>query len=406
MDMTSNSGKTTADEISRYESYLKADPENTNLWITLGDLYHQSGSFDEAIACYEKCQLLDENNLVCRSRLANVMISQHRFAEAEQNLIGVLEKTGEDVALLHNLALSQFYQLRFEEAQQAFLKARELGLSAPKNLAYLIYSLHNHGDTDAAMELSKTWLQEAPGPATEGYVSMLEMDHGDMDAARQRAEQVIQQQPNNPDASVVLGTWNMEQQEDTQAADYFKRVIDAEPDNPRGWQGLGLVYMYQQNLDEAFKALEQARTLIPDNATVHLIIGWAQLASQNAQAAERDFRRAVAADHNFGEAHGGLACALVFQNKLEEARIEIKKAMGLDPKGFGAVFAQSISMQLKGKGNQGVKMLAKLLEQKPLPRSKPIIEHIQDFVNKQGTVSTPVKKQAKPSETIKQESED
>ena len=43
------------EKIRRFESYIKTDPENELLWINLGDLYHESGRFDEAIACFEKC---------------------------------------------------------------------------------------------------------------------------------------------------------------------------------------------------------------------------------------------------------------------------------------------------------------------------------------------------------------
>jgi|GEM_PF-2363858 len=389
MDKTTDSHNAMEDEILRYKSYLKTDPENAHLWISLGDLYHQSGNFEEARNCFEKCSHFDENNMVARSRLANVMISLHRFSDAEDILKEIVVKTGDDPALLHNLGLSQFYQHHFKEAHQTFMRAQELGLNVPKNLAYLVYSLHNNNDTGKALEFAQTWLQESPGPATEGYISMVEMDHGDMEAARLRAEKVLQQQSDNADANLVIGTWNMEQQNAERAENCFLQMIRSEPDNPRGWQGLGLVKMYQQNYQEAFRALEQARSLMPENATIHLVIGWAYLGNQDAKAAETNFRKAIAADHNFGEAHGGLACALVFQNRQEEARIAIKKALALDPKGFGAVFGQSILMQLDGKGTQGTKLLAKLFEQQPLPRSKPIIEHIQDFVRKQKPVSAP-----------------
>ncbi|MBV1787741.1 tetratricopeptide repeat protein [Marinobacterium sp. D7] len=376
-------------EIKRFETYIKQDPKNALLWTNLGDLYHQSGRWEEAIACYEKCLMFDEGNMIARSRLSNVLISQHRFDEAEQIIQGIMAQTGEDSALLHNLGLTLFYQRKFDEAQAAFQKAREMGIHTPNNLAYMVYALHKKNDTAQALELAQTWLQESPGEKTEGYISMLEMDHGDMDAAKIRAQHLLQQHPENPDANVVMGTWHMEQQQVSQAVTHFQQVVQSEPNNPRGWQGLGLAYMHQQDFPKAIEALNKANDAMAGYPTNHLIIGWAKLANQDAVGAEQAFRKAIEIDHNFGEAHGGLASALVFQNRLDEARGEIKKAMGLSPKGFGAVYAQSISMQLRGKGEQGTKMLAKLLEQKPLPRSKPMIEYIQDYLKSQGHASTP-----------------
>lgn len=380
------------EEIRRFESYIKADPENELIWINLGDLYHETGRFDEAVACFEKCLSFDQGNMIARGRLANVLISQHRFDQAEEIIRGIIQKTGEDDALLHNLGLTLFYQRRFEDAWKQFRRAREMGLQAPSNLAYMVYSLHMRNQTAEALDLAATWQQESPGPETEGYISLVELDHGDMEAARQRARRVLQEQAANPDANTVMGTWHMEQQEVDRAVAHFEQVVRSEPNNPRGWQGLGLAYMHRRDFARAIEVLEKAQTLMPDNATNHLIIGWARLAEKDAPAAEKAFRDAINADRNFGEAHGGLATALVFQNRLEEADTEIKRAMGLDSKGFGAAFARSVAMQLKGKGNQATRLLAKVLEQQPLPRSKPLIEHIQHYMRTQSPQETQVRR--------------
>ena len=384
METTAKTAAAGDEEIRRYEAYIKHDPENRLLWVSLGDLYHSRGLFEEAIACFEKCLLLDRSDSVAKSRLAAVFISQHRFQDAEMALRSVIDSGATNPALLHNLGLALFYQSRFKEAQTQFEQARQAGLTAANNLAYTVYSLHKQSETTAALTLAEQWLQESPGAATEGYVSMLEMDHGDMDAARARAGQVLQTQPTNPDANVVLGTWHTEQQDIDKAVAHFQQVVEAEPDNPRGWQGLGLAHMYRQQFPAAIAAIEKALALMPGYATNHLIIGWAKLANKDAVGAEQAFREAIAANRNFAEAHGGLASALVFQNRQEEARQEIKRAIGLDPKGFGAVFAQSVTLQLKGKDQQATKLLGKLLQQQPLPRSKPMIAHIQDYLRAQG----------------------
>ena len=383
-----NTGEAGQAEIARYESYIEADPENTLLWISLGDLYHRAGRHDEALASFEKCLLLDENNQIARGRLANVLITQHRFGEAERVLRQVIARSGEDPALLHNLGLTLFYQSKFDDANETFASARDAGLRLPRNLAYMVYSLHKQYETEAALDLAETWLKESPGPETEGYVSMLEMDHGDMDAARARADAVLAKAPDNPDANVVLGTWHVEQQQMDEALAYFQKVVRAEPDSPRGWQGQGLVYMYRRDFPRAIESVEKALQTMPDYATNHLIIGWAKLCNEDAVGSEKAFRQAVEANRNFAEAHGGLATALVFQKRIDEARDEIKKARGLDPKGFGATFAHSIILRLQGKSDMSTKLLSKMLEQQPMERSKPLIEHIQQYLQSQGPAST------------------
>lgn len=380
-----NNANPSSDAIARYESYLSADPENTLLWISLGDLHHQAGHLEQAAACYEKGLELDNHNAIARGRLANVMLTQHRFAGAEQAYRQLIEASeNPEPALSHNLGLALYYQKRWPEALEAFQQAKADGLREPKNLAYIVYCLHHCAQTAEALEAARQWLEAAPGANTEGYIAMLEMDHGDMQSAYQHATKVLAQHPANPDAGVVVATWMIEQQQIDRAIDHFKQVVDAEPDNSRGWQGLGLGYLYQQDYAKAIQSLNKALQLAPGNETTLVILGWAELASKDAVKAEHTFRKALEGDRNFGEAHGGLAAALVFQNKLEPAREEIKLAMRLDAQGFGAVFANSVLLKLQGKGELGTKMLAKLFEQAPAPGGKPLIEYIQTFVRQQG----------------------
>lgn len=375
--------------IERYESFVRADPENQMIWIGLGDLYHQDGRFDDAVACYEKCLQLDQDNMVARSHLANVLISMHRFDEAEKMLAGVIRHEPENAALWHNLGLSRYYQRHWAESLEAFEKARSAGLESVQNQAYLVYALHHSDDTDKALEQAQSWLDAAPGPDTEGYVAMLEMDHGDMEAATGRAQQVLRQQPDNADANIVIGTWKVEQQEIDEALDYFRQVLRKEPDSPRGWQGLGMTYLYNRDFALAIENFEKALGFMPGNATTLLLLGWSHLADRDAEIAERRFRESVVADRNFGEAHGGLAAALIFQNRQQEAREEIKRSLKLDPEGFGAVFANSVLLKMQGKGEMGQKMLARLFEQTPRPDGLPLIEYIQAFARKEATKKPP-----------------
>lgn len=387
------SNDTLALEIKRFEAYIQADPKNTMLWINLGDRHHQAGHIDEALACFEKSLSFNEDNMVARGRLASILITQHRFQEAEKILRQIIQQQGADIAIQHNLGLSLFYQSKFDEAFNTFSQARTAGLRTPKNLAYMVFALHKQNKTGEALELAEQWSQESPGHQTDGYISMIELDHGDMTTARTRATEVLKIQPDNPDANTVLGTWYTENQQIDKAEEHYNLVVKAEPNNPRGWQGLGLVHLYNQNYAESISALEKANNAMEGYPTNHLILGWAKLANMDIQGAEKSFRDALNANDNFAEAHGGLATALVYQNKLDEARIEIKKAIGLDAKGFGAVYAQSLTLQLRGKEQQATKVLAKVLQQAPTERSKPIINHIDDYLKAQAANATRLPKE-------------
>lgn len=379
-----NSMAAAGSEIERYEGYIKLDPTNTLLWTSLADLYARAGRRDEAIACYEKCLILDPANAVAKSRLASTLIAQRRFAEAERMLLDLLKREPGDGALHHNLGVALYGQQRWDDALAAFRRADSAGLAEPVNLAYRVYSLHQADRLDEAMRAAHAWLERSPGPRTEGYVALLEMDHGDMQSARERAERVLSEQPDNADAAAVLGNFDLEEQAIDDAARHFERIVAADAGNPRGWLGLGLVRLYQQKHRDAIAALERVLKLSPGHAGTLVTLGWARLAGGDAVGAEAEFRKAVAANHNFGEAHGGLASALMMQGRCDEGEEAVKVALRLDRENFGALFAKSLSLTLRGKKELGQKLLAEVLQRPPQEGARPLIENIQIFMRRQG----------------------
>ena len=369
-------------KINLYESYVRADPGNPLLWMNLGDLYHKVSRFDEAIACFERC-LHDHPEFVsARGNLAAVMISQHRFADAERALRSLLQETDDDPALLFNLGVSLYYQKRWPEAEQAFSDARARGLTTPEINAYRARCRHYAGDMEQAIRFCHEWVEATGDAESRGYLALLYMDQGDLTRARQLAGEVLLSSPDNVHAELVMGTASIEAQEIVRAGEQFERILAREPDNARAWLGIGLARLYQQRHEDAIAALEKAVQLIPDSVGIRVTLGWATLASRDVVGAERIFRDALEVDHNFGEAHGGLASALALQMRIDEAREAIKLARRLDARGFGSLFAQTVVLKLQGKDKAATEILAGLLQQAPSPDGKTLIEQIEIFTRK------------------------
>jgi tetratricopeptide (TPR) repeat protein len=244
-------------------------------------------------------------------------------------------------------------------------------------LAYLTRTLHHLGNTREAIELCSQWVEQAKSSASNGYLALLEMDDGNMPRAQELAQQVLARDPENNDAAVVVGTWSVEAQEMEQAERLFEGILHRQPNNPRAWLGLGLVRMYQQKHSEAIPALERAGQLMPRNVGTIVALGWAHLAARDVVNAEKVFHDAVAADHNFAEAHGGLASALALQAKVKEAQTAALVANRLNSANFGAKFAQSVLLTIHGKTGAAQRLLSHVLEHAPTPDSKTLIEHLR-----------------------------
>ena len=377
--------------IQRYEGYIKADAQNPLLWLNLGDLYHKAARFDQAIACYERCLLHQPGHAPARSRLASVMISLHRFDQAEKFLKELLKNGESDPALSHNLGLALFYQDRWPEARQCFADALAHGLKTAANFAYLSRSLHHMGMAAEALEACRSWAELAGDQDSKAYLALLEMDNGNMALARELALAVLAESPDHVDANVVAGSSSVERQEMRQARDQFLTVLRQQANHGRAWLGLGLVHLYEQEYPQAIEALEKAVRLMPDNPGTIVALAWARLAAKDAAGAEQTFHHAIRVERNFAESHGGLAAALALQNKVDQAKEEIRIATRLDPANFGGVFAKTILLKLEGKDRVATELLAKLLQQAPADGAPALIDHILTYMNKKPP-QTPARK--------------
>ena len=368
--------------ITRYESYVRADPGNPLLWMNLGDLYHKASRLDEAIACFERCLNDHPEFSSARSQLASIMLTQHRFQDAERVLRQLLRESRPDASLFFNLGLSLYYQQRWPQAEECFAKAQALGLASPDIYAYLARCRHYAGDMTQAIRLCQQWVDTAHDAESRGYLALLQMDQGDVAAATKLAEEVLRSSPENTHAALVVGTAAIESQEIARAGELFERILVREPDNARAWLGIGLARLYLQQHLDAVTALEKATQLLPKSVGIRVTLGWATITARDLVRAEQIFRAALEIDHNFGEAHGGLAVALALQSRVEAARESIKRAQRLDPHGFGAVFAQTVILKIQGKDQLATDILANMLQQAPRLDGKTLIEQIELFTRK------------------------
>jgi tetratricopeptide (TPR) repeat protein len=375
--------QTTLDEsIRRHESYARLDPLNAALQSKLGELCHAAGRFEEAAAAYERCIEIAPTDVRSRSRLAGVLLSLHRFERAEALLTALREQGEDDPALLHNLGLAVYQQKRWAEATTLFAEALERGLQAPSNFAYLARSLHHDGLTDEAIEACSRWHEMAPSLQTRSYLALLYADNGQTEDGVGLAQEALAEDPEDVDANVVMGLWSVEQQEPEEALRHCEQALRTEPENGRAWLGVGLVRLHQQAYGPAIDALTHAVRIHPDNPGINVTLGWARLVSQDHAGAEAVFRQAIEVDGRFAESHGGLATALAYQGRLDEAEVAITRAKRLDPTSMGADIARTVVLASRGEQRAGTDVFASMLDRAPQPGGRTLREHLQVYATR------------------------
>lgn len=368
------------DLIARYEGYRRADPGNVHLLLALGDLYHHAGRFDDALAAFRAGLTADPQFAALRSREASVLLSLHRFAEAEAAIRPLIDADPGNPALQHNLGLALYHQHKFEAARGAFAAAASGGES--ETWRHLAYASHHAGDLESARSAAARWAELAPSTRAEGYLALVEFDSLDHDGAYRRARATLEADPDNVDASVVGGVEALEQQDIDRAERLYAQASSLEPDNARAWLGVALVRLYREEHARAIEAFERSLALDPRNTGTLVALGWTHIAIANYPGAERAFRRALVVDHNFGEAHGGLASALVMQDRRDEAQREIALARRLAARGFGYVYAQGVLLGLQGQVELGGRLIDRALERPARPGLPSLREQLRVFTSR------------------------
>ena len=372
------------EKISQYLGYLKLDPGNSILCVQLGDMYHKLGDLVEARKYFSLALEQEPDNGIHHSRMGNVCLSEHRFEEAIKYFEGALEIAKADASLTYNLGLARFYAKQFEKALWTFESLQDQLQALPELSFYLISSLHNLGRKKDAIARAEELLDRAPSNKLRGYLSLIRMDDFDMDAAVRDANEVLTSDPENVDAATVLGNHAVEEQEIAKARKLFELVAEREPDSPRGWQGKGLVALLDKDLDSAEHYFQKTLEIDPRQVGNYNTLGWTYIVKHKFQRAEEIFRKGVEANRNNSEVHGGLAVALVFQNKLDEGRREADTALKLNKFSFGAIYAKSIMLQLKGKDKVASKVMGGMLDQ-PLGDGKPtLMDHLRKYESRNG----------------------
>jgi tetratricopeptide (TPR) repeat protein len=368
------SQQTQPDKIARLVQYLNHDPRNTVLCVEIGDLYLQSGEPDKAADYFARGAEL--GGKVARSRLANVRLAQHRFADALDLLKALFDEGEADAALHFNAGLAAFHLGTYREAITHFMMACDKG-AAGEAEKYLAYASHYCGDVEAAIAHCQAWLGSGGGAAARAYLALLRFDEGDRASALAAALEALAVNPLEPEARAVLGAMALEEQRFDDAAQAFDEVLAINPDHGRALLGKGLGLLQRQQFAPGLDVLRAAAVRMSGHPGTMVTLGWACLLAGDQEEAETWCRRAIELDRNFAEAHGALAAVLASSGRADAAKQAAATADRLDPKNFGSVYAKAQLLRAQGRTATADELMRRALDTPPVPGAPPLFASLK-----------------------------
>jgi tetratricopeptide (TPR) repeat protein len=184
-------------------------------------------------------------------------------------------------------------------------------------------------DIQAAMALR-------PGAAAGWYeLGSLLGQTGDFPGAEAAFRRAIQLQPSLSKAHFSLALTligNPQNKEDWPGAiAECREALKLQPDYPEALNLLGAGLNKQGQPDAAIEALQRAVQLMPGLAPAHFNLGLAFESNDHLDDAAKEYRAAIAAKGNYPEANSALGKLLLRMGKTEQAKLELERALHLNP---------------------------------------------------------------------------
>lgn len=135
--------------------------------------------------------------------------------------------------------------------------------------------------------------------------------------------------------------WLSSREGSLQARDYFRKAIELDSQFARAYANLALTYIYdhmlgwsedsEESLRKAHGYADQAIAIDPDLPQVYWVKGFADIFHKDYEQSLENAQRALDLDPNFADGYGLLATTLNYAGKPDEADMEMRKAMQLNP---------------------------------------------------------------------------
>lgn len=142
----------------------------------------------------------------------------------------------------------------------------------------------------------------------------------------------------------------------TETTQLMNTYVSIEPGTASAWYLLGAALLRQERYPEAQKALQRSQSLKQDPDAEYLL-GVSFEKTGNRAAAIDIFRKIVLAHPDHAAAHAALGTAYREQNKYAEARVELERAVKLDPEDLRANYQLGLVYAKLGDKEAAQKML-------------------------------------------------
>lgn len=235
-------------EIRTAQELIRRMPQQPEHWTRAGHAWVQKarlsadpGFYINVTGCVEGALHTDPGNLTARNLRGLVLLNNHRFAEAQREVEGILQEEPRDLLALGTLSDALLELGKYDEAVEATQRLMDLrpGMASYSRASHFRWL---YGDRQNAKEFIQQALaagkdRRNPEPTAWTFVQagMLLWHDADYDGADAVFAEALQWVPDYPAALVGRGRVALSQSDPARASEYLEKAYRLHPLPETAW---------------------------------------------------------------------------------------------------------------------------------------------------------------------------
>ena len=345
--------------IEEYTALLRSDPQNTQALLGLAVLHEIKGNDSEALKYYQKAT--GTNQATAYMAKASYHLKKLETFKALKVLDEALKVDARNVAVLEMKGRLLANEKKYKEAIKVFEEVESIDQGAGVALKIGVYV--SMKDTAKAVEQARRIIEKLPNSA-RGYMVLGSIYESQKEYARAISEvkSGLRVDGNNAQAIVYLGNLYEASKEFNQAMTAYEDAYRKKPDFVPALFAQGSLLDQTGNKKEAI--VKYRLVLEKSDAYVPALNNLAYLCASGYGSKEEALRLAISA---FKREPGNagvmdtLGFALLKNNRLEDARNVLEKAVSLLPDNPTVTYHLALTYKESGDKANALKMLQKSL---------------------------------------------
>jgi tetratricopeptide (TPR) repeat protein len=280
---------------------------------------HQSGDIEGAIRGYQAYLALRPEHVEARSNLGAALARLGRYADAIEQYKRALALDGRNQGIRFNLAMAYYKTARIVSASKE-LEAVVAAQPENKNAVLLLADCNLRlGEFKRVIELLTPVERSEPDNRAVAYLlGMALINDKQLDKGQERIERILRD-GDSPEAHVMMGTTYLNVNEHDKALKEFKRAVELNPKLPSVNSFYGQTLLRMGATEEAMAAFRRELEINPNDFDSCLQIGILLKEDQKLDEARDYLLRALTVRPSESNARFYLAGIDVAQGKFNEA---------------------------------------------------------------------------------------